>query len=128
MSSKKIIDDSFSNITNDIQRVQTKPTMYISYTGNRAFLHLTHELVNNVLDEYKNANNVSDDTFSIIYDRMDNMFYVEDNGRGIPFENLESACTILHSGTKMHREHGDSAGENGRLYAVKYGNIRGKLC
>ena len=56
MSSKKIIDDSFSNITNDIQRVQTKPTMYISYTGNRAFLHLTHELVNNVLDEYKNAN------------------------------------------------------------------------
>lgn len=113
MSSKKIIDDSFSNITNDIQRVQTKPTMYISYTGNRAFLHLTHELVNNVLDEYKNANNVSDDTFSIIYDRMDNMFYVEDNGRGIPFENLESACTILHSGTKMHREHGDSAGENG---------------
>ena len=70
MSSKKIIDDSFSNITNDIQRVQTKPTMYISYTGNRAFLHLTHELVNNVLDEYKNANNVSDDTFSIIYDRI----------------------------------------------------------
>ena len=112
---KTIVDDNFSNITNDIQRVQTKPTMYISYTGNRAFLHLTHELVNNVLDEYKNPNNISNGEFTIIYDQLENMFYIEDSGRGIPFDNLENSCTILHSGTKIHREYGVTAGENGRL-------------
>lgn len=110
---KTIVDDNFSNITNDIQRVQTKPTMYISYTGNRAFLHLTHELVNNVLDEYKNPNNISNGEFTIIYDQLENMFYIEDSGRGIPFDNLENSCTILHSGTKIHREYGVTAGENG---------------
>ena len=36
----KIIDDKFVNVTNDIEKVQTKPTMYISYIGDRAFLHL----------------------------------------------------------------------------------------
>ena len=43
----KIIDDKFVNVTNDIEKVQTKPTMYISYIGDRAFLHLTKEIINN---------------------------------------------------------------------------------
>ena len=29
----KIIDDKFVNIVNDIEKVQKKRTMYISYTG-----------------------------------------------------------------------------------------------
>lgn len=123
MSEKvNIVDDVFTNITNDIERIRTKPTMYISYTGSRAFLHLTHELINNVLDEYQNSNDISDGSFKIVYDQMDNMFYIEDNGRGIPFESLEDSCTILHSGTKIHREYGNTAGENGGRYAVKCGN------
>ena len=49
----RIIDDTFVNITNDIEKVQAKPNMYISYVGQRAFLHLTKELVNNTgYDEY----------------------------------------------------------------------------
>lgn len=112
---KNIIDDDFNNITNDIEKIQTKPTMYISHTGDKACLHLTKETINNVLDEYKNENDISNGEFSILFDMMDNMIYVEDNGRGIPFEELENACTILHSGTKMRRSHGDTAGENGRL-------------
>lgn len=109
----KIIDDIYTNIENDIEKIQTKPTMYISYTGSKAFEHLTHEIINNILDEYKNENNISDGTCTIIYDKLENMFYAEDTGRGIPFNELENACTILHSGSKMHRAHGDSAGENG---------------
>ena len=113
-----IMDDEYTSILNDIQKIQTKPTMYISHIGNKAFSHLVHELVNNVFDEYKNENNISDYSFTILYDEIDNMVFVEDNGRGIPFPELENACTILHSGTKMRRTHGDSAGENGKLYAA----------
>ena len=108
-----IIDDKYSSVRDDIEKIQTKPNVYISYTGSRAYQHLTQELVNNVFDEYKNENNVSNYEFTIVLDKLDNMIYVEDNGRGIPFAELENACTILHSGSKMHREHGNSAGENG---------------
>ena len=108
----KIIDDKYTNIENDIEKIQTKPTMYISHTGSKAFLHLIREIVNNVFDEYKNENNVSDGACTLIYDKESNTFYASDNGRGIPFEELENSCTILHSGSKMRRDHGTSAGES----------------
>lgn len=109
----KIIDDKFVNVTNDIEKVQTKPTMYISYIGDRAFLHLTKEIINNVIDENENENSIADGTCNIVYDQAENMIYVSDTGRGINFSELYNACTILHSGTKMRREHGKTAGENG---------------
>lgn len=109
----KIIDDKFVNVTNDIEKVQTKPTMYISYIGDRAFLHLTKEIINNVIDENENENSIADGTCDIFYDQSENMVYVSDTGRGINFSELYNACTILHSGTKMRREHGKTAGENG---------------
>ena len=109
----RIIDDTFVNITNDIEKVQAKPNMYISYVGQRAFLHLTKEMVNNVIDEDSNVNSISDGTCDIFYDQSENMFYIRDHGRGIAFDELENACTILQSGTKMTREHGNTGGENG---------------
>ena len=109
----KIIDDVYRNIREDIEKVQTKPTMYISYTGIRATLHLAKEMINNAIDEFLNPNSISDGNIEILYDKPENMLYVRDTGRGIPFEELQNACTILHSGTKMLREHSNTAGENG---------------
>ena len=109
----KIIDDIYTNILVDIEKVQAKPTMYISYTGHRATLHLTKEMVNNAIDEYMNENSIGDGSINIHYDEAENMIFVEDTGRGIPFDELENACTILHSGTKMLREHANTGGENG---------------
>lgn len=111
----KIIDDVYTNILEDIGKIQAKPTMYISYTGTRAALHLAKEIINNAIDEFLNPNSISDGNIDIHYDQSENMLYVSDTGRGIPFEELENACTILHSGTKMLREHSTTAGENGRL-------------
>ena len=81
--------------------------------GDRAFLHLTKEIINNVIDENENENSIADGTCDIFYDQSENMVYVSDTGRGINFSELYNACTILHSGTKMRREHGKTAGENG---------------
>lgn len=110
----KIIDDKYKSITNDIDRIKAKPTMYISFIGARAFLHLTKELINNVIDENLNENSISDGACTILYDMTENKIYVEDTGRGIPFDQLKNACTIIHSGTKMTRANGNTAGENGR--------------
>lgn len=109
----RIIDDKFVNITNDIEKVQAKPNMYIAYVGQRAFLHLVKESVNNVIDEDQNVNTISDGTCDMFFDQTENMFYIRDHGRGIAFDELENACTILQSGTKMTREHGNTGGENG---------------
>ena len=111
--SKKIIDDVYTNILVDIEKIQAKPTMYISHTGSKAALHLSKEIINNAIDEYLNENSISDGTINIHYDEVENMIFVEDTGRGIPFEELVNACTILHSGTKMLREHATTSGENG---------------
>lgn len=113
MTTTKIVDDEYTTVRNDIEKVQTKPTMYISYTGPRASIHLWKEMVNNNLDEYKNEKNVGDGVVKMLLDESENTIYIGDTGRGIKFEELENACTILHSGTKMKREHGNTAGENG---------------
>lgn len=109
----KIIDDTYETIENDIEKVQRKPTMYISFTGSEGTGHLAKEMTNNMIDEDENENSISDGKMYIFHDAVEGMTYFSDNGRGIPFEELESACTILHSGTKMDRKHGNTAGENG---------------
>ena len=106
--------DKINVTTNDIQRVQTKPTVYIPYTEEDGGLHLCKEIINNIIDENENEN--SPCTGGILhYDQSEDTFYAEDNGRGIPFDDLLSACTILHSGSKELRDQGGdaSAGENG---------------
>lgn len=110
---KRIIDDKYENIKNDIDKIRTKPSVYISHVGEEAVLHLVCEALNNVFDEHKNPNSVSDGDCRLHYDEEQNSIYVSDTGRGIPFEELENACTIIHSGTKLHRAFGSSAGENG---------------
>lgn len=108
-----IVDDVYVNITNDIEKIQTKPTMYISHTGPEACGHLCKEVVNNIFDEHANPKSISDGTANIFYDAESGIITCEDHGRGIPFEELEHQCTIIHSGTKMTRAYGDTAGENG---------------
>lgn len=113
MGTIKIVDDAYSELDNDIDKVKAKPTMYVSNVGDIGVEHLSHELVDNIKDEHTNPNSISDGKASIFYDAVENIFSVSDTGRGIPFDKLETTCTILHSGSKMNRDNGKSAGENG---------------
>lgn len=109
----KILDDEFVTIKDDIEKIQKKPTMYISFTGAEGVKHLSEEMTNNFIDEHNNPNSVSDGVAYIYADMVQGTITFEDHGRGIPFEELENTCTILQSGSKMDRANGDSAGENG---------------
>jgi DNA gyrase subunit B len=111
---EKFVDDTIDWKESDIEKIQTKPNMYISYLGKRGSLHLSKELINNMIDECINANSPGN-TIDIHLDEIDNTLTVSDNGRGIPFEKMELVCTKLQAGSKFTREGsgGGSAGENG---------------
>lgn len=109
----RIIDDDFTVITDDIEKIQKKSTVYISFTGAEGVQHLAQEITNNIIDEHNNPKTISDGTAYIVYDSEMEILSFEDHGRGIPFEELENICTIIQSGSKMDRVDGDSAGENG---------------
>lgn len=110
---EKFIDDKYVNLERDIDKVQKKTNMYIGYRGGRGALHLAKELINNMIDEMINPNSPANTTW-IELDEATNRLTVKDNGRGIPFDQLENVCTLLQSGSKMDRDGGGgTAGENG---------------
>jgi DNA gyrase subunit B len=109
---KKYVDDVIEHIESDIEKIQTKPSIYIAYLGSRGALHLCKELINNAIDECVNRNSPGRN-ISIYIDTADNAVTVTDDGRGIPFDKLETVCSYLQSGSKFFRENGSSAGENG---------------
>lgn len=109
----KYIDDVIDHKESDIEKIQTKPNMYISYIGPKGSLHLTKEIINNAIDETINPNSPGD-TIEIYLDEAENTLSVSDNGRGIQFDKMELVCTKLQAGSKFTREGiGASAGENG---------------
>lgn len=131
----KFKDDKIDALIGDIQRIQTKPNMYISYLGSKGSAHLGKEAINNMIDECININSPGKN-ISIFIDEEENLFSVTDDGRGVPFDKIKMICEISHSGSKFSREGsgGGSAGENGigntainalssmfRVKSVRYG-------
>ena len=114
MANKSIFkDDVYSHIEDDVEKIRTKPGMYIPYKGSEGAKHLAQELVDNVFDENNNPESPGD-TFEMMYDENTNQIEVADNGRGIPFEHVVMISTKIQSGSKFDRNNGDnSAGENG---------------
>lgn len=106
----KIIDDTFTVITNDIDKIQKSPTMYISFRGPEGAEHLAHEIFNNMVDEHRNPRTISDGNMTITMDGVTGICYFKDTGRGINFNDLENACTVLQAGAKMDREFGGASG------------------
>lgn len=106
-------DDEFRHIEDDIEKIRLKTGMYIPYKGSAGAKHLVQELIDNAIDEINNPESPAD-ICQITYDENKNEITVSDNGRGIPFEHIETLCTKIQAGSKFDRNNGDdSAGENG---------------
>lgn len=110
-------DDKFTHLDSDIEKLRVRTTMYISYTGSRGALHLCKELINNAIDEAANPQSPCD-TMEVEYDVNTNRLTVRDNGRGIPFEQVETVCSYLQAGSNLFKSTdkknaGEYAGENG---------------
>jgi len=115
MAKKKTYDSSsIKVIKDDLKRIQKRPTMYIGALGSQGVQHLLKELIDNAVDE-KIAGHCS-----LIKVRISNkrgIVVVQDNGRGIPNDNLEkfkSLFSTLHSSGKFDKEsYTNSSGLNG---------------
>lgn len=109
----KIVDDIYTEISNEFEQIQTFIGMYISYKGTRGAIHLFKEIFNNALDECFNPNSCGD-KIEVFFDEATREIIVSDNGRGIPFEKMIDVCTKKHTSTKIHREYNKySTGQNG---------------
>lgn len=104
-----IKDDKMDIITNDIERLRKRTTVYIGSLG-RGILHLVKELVANSVDEC--SKDISPgNTIKIT---IENEYVtVSDNGRGIATDLLQIIHETMQAGSNMTRENGDTTGENG---------------
>ena len=106
----KMKDDKITIITNDIERIRTRPSMIIGFLGERGILHLCKEIIDNNRDECM-KNESPGDTIEIeIY--KDHIIS-RDNGRGLPTDLLRTIHETSQAGSNMTRSHGTTAGENG---------------
>lgn len=110
MSKKQtFVDDEYKIIRVDIQRIRTRPTMFISAIGEAGVFHLCKELIDNASDEALKSESPCD-SFKILM--TDKQIRVIDNGRGIPTDIMQEIYETMQAGTNMTRSNGATRGEN----------------
>lgn len=113
MSKKKFIEEEIQVMEDDLDKIRTSPLMYISRVGSLGAIHLAKELINNNIDECLNENSPGENIY-LYLNEDENKFSAEDDGRGLPFNNMYNACTKIQSSTKFNRTSNQkSAGQNG---------------
>lgn len=111
MANKKIDDDKYNIIKNDIQRIRMRPSMYIASLGDTGVFHLCKELIDNNRDECIKKHSPGN---TILVNITDKKITTSDNGRGIPTKLLRVVLETIQAGSNMTRsDHDATSGENG---------------
>ena len=93
--------------------VRTRPGMYIGPIGNKGFLNCCREIYQNAIDQIVDQSGPGN-WFSFFYDERSLEVICEDNGRGLPFDNLIKILTEAHVSKNFERKLGEyPAGMNG---------------
>lgn len=96
-----------------VEAVRQMPGMYIGYTGNRGFINMIREIFQNSVDEMMKASSPCDRIF-VTYDENTNETIIEDNGRGIPFNDIIRVYTSEHTSSNYEKKLGEySSGTHG---------------
>lgn len=117
--SKEMIDN-IQNYGNEIKTlkdfvtaVRMRPGMYIGGIGDPGFINMIREIIQNSLDEL-NKESSPCTTVSITYDERSFTVIVEDNGRGIPFNNIIRIFEDQHTSSNFEKKKGEySSGLHG---------------
>ena len=82
-----------------VKSMRQAPGMYIGPIGNQGFLTIIKEIYQNAIDEFmKNKTNSSPCTMvKVYYDARTKETIVEDNGRGLPFDDILRIITEPHT-------------------------------
>lgn len=102
-------------LTTELEAVRKLPDVYIGALGDRGFVNMFREIIQNSLDEIIKGNTL-DKNIIISFDERNNTFIIEDNGQGINLPDLERVFSVLHSSTNYDKKEGSgdySSGKNG---------------
>ena len=107
---KKFKDDKFRIIEADIEKMRSRPTMYLSALNSAGCLHVCKEIIDNARDECYKKDSPGD---TILIEIFPDHLHVKDNGRGIPTDLLQVVYETNQAGSNMTRAGGETSGENG---------------
>ena len=123
MASKEMSKEMIHNIQNYGDEITTLETfveavrqnvgMYIGSKGNKGFINMIREIFQNSEDE-NNKDSSPCDMVIVSYDERTNTVIVEDNGRGIPFDNMIRIFSSQHTSSNYNKKIGEySSGLHG---------------
>lgn len=105
--------DKIKTLESFVIAVRKRPGMYIGPIGNRGFINMIREIFQNSIDELQ-RNDSPCNHINILYDEGENEVIVEDNGRGLPFNDMIRICTSSHTSSNYEKEADDfTSGTNG---------------
>ena len=86
-----------------VTAVQKKPGMYIGYLGNRGFINMIREILQNSIDEVQRVDSPAN-WVRVFFDQDIKAVEIEDNGRGIPFDNIIRIYTAQHTSSNYEKK------------------------
>lgn len=96
-----------------IDAVRKVPGMYIGHVGNRGFLNMIREVFQNAVDQMMRQDSPCTQII-LSYDERNHTVIVEDNGMGIPFNDMVRIYTQQHTGSNFIKKEGQfSSGLHG---------------
>ena len=114
------MQDAIDNYGNQIKTlkdsqtaVRTRPTMYIGETSNNGMLNMIREIFQNAIDQIVLVESPCDH-FNLSYNEQTLEVVCEDNGLGIPFDDIVRIMTSLHTSKNFEKQpYHYSSGLNG---------------
>ena len=105
--------EQIETLSTFVEAVRKMPGMYIGHRGNSGYLNVAREVIQNGFDEMNKEDSPCDRVI-VSYDENNHTFIVEDNGRGLPHDNIIRICTSDHTSSNYTKKEGEfSAGRHG---------------
>lgn len=93
--------------------VRQNPGQYIGYLRNKGFKNMYREIYQNAIDEMIKTSSPCTEV-KVFFDERDHSVMVEDNGRGIPFNNIIRVFTEANTSSNYTKQKGEySSGLHG---------------
>ena len=114
---QKMIDNiknySITTLSSFAEGIRQTIGMYIGHRGNKGYLNMIRELIQNGLDEEQKEDSPGDKVY-VRYNETNKETMVADNGRGIPFGDIIRVFTSSHTSSNYNKKKGEySSGLNG---------------
>ena len=106
-------NEQIKTIGSFVEAIRQTLGMYAGRRGNRGFLNIIREVFQNSIDELIKPDSPCN-WISVYYSELDHCVSIEDNGRGIPFDNIIRIFTSQHTSSNYVKKGEDfSSGMNG---------------